>query len=203
VTNTQLLTYPSHIHRVCILSPARPFASSLESLSACDMRTIHAIADPHLRVEMATHGQYCGPMKSARVKRRPSKRSPNKRGPNKRRRGGDDRDYFDEYCNSIFSDWRGCKQLATTLINAGDEELAANIKAYRDGSCEECLYDPFGYLANRAFRVARQDLLASKLSSSHNGTVSSAEVGLEDTLLNLVAVPAHNRPVLGCAGDRK
>ena len=195
------------------LVTARPFASSLESLSACDMNTVHAIADPHLRAELAASGQYCGPMKRARMNHWPSKSGPSKRRPIKRRPvqrrcedGG--RDYFEEYCNSIFTDWQGCKKLATTLVDASDEELVANIKAYRDGSCkgshEKYLYDPFRCLANRVFQVARQDLVASRLSSSHDDAVSTTEFKMTaDTVPNLMAIPTHDCPILGCAVDRK
>jgi hypothetical protein len=169
---------------------ARRFASSLESLSACDMNTIHPMADPHIRVELTTYGCYCGPTKCSPKKRKPE---------------GDGRDYFDEYCNAIFPSWATCKQLATTLVHGADDELIAVMNAYRDASSEADLYDPFEYLSNRAFEVARQDLVEASMSRSRqNDVVSSTEANLMlDALPNLVAAPTYSRPILGSAGDRK
>jgi hypothetical protein len=158
------------------------------------MKSIHAIADPHLRVELSSYGQYCGPTKPPT--KRGTKKCEKGRGAKKRRRVSDDRDYFDEYCGSVFSDWDSCKKLAATLINAPDDELAANIEAYRDADREDDLYGPFQYLANRALELARQDLVNQSASSS-------AVSNQTPDLLNLAAVPTYNRPILGCVGDRK
>jgi hypothetical protein len=184
---------------------ARRFASSLESLSACDMNTIHPMADPHIRVELTTYGCYCGPTKCSPKKSAPKKGSSKKSGTKKRKPEGDGRDYFDEYCNAIFPSWATCKQLATTLVHGADDELIAVMNAYRDASSEADLYDPFEYLSNRAFEVARQDLVEASMSRSRqNDVVSSTEANLMlDALPNLVAAPTYSRPILGSAGDRK
>ena len=186
------------------MSLARPFASSLEALSACDMKTIHAIADPHLRVELRTHGQYCGPMNST-TEGGTKKGRKKGRGTKKRRLGGDGRDYFEDYCDSVFPGWDSCKKLAMTLVDADDGELHANIEAYCDASTEDELYSPFEILANRVFRRARQHVVdAPKPSSHHIGGVPAPEASMSPKpLLNLVAAPAHDRPVMGCAGDRQ
>ena len=171
-----------------IISPARRFASSLEALSACDMKTNHSIADPHLRVELSTYGQYCGPMKRpAEVGTRTGCRM------RKRQRVDDGRDYFHEYCDSVFPGWDSCKDLGATLNNAGDNELVASTETYTKALRQEYLYAPFEYLANRAFEVARQDLV----------NALKTEGNVPPVLLNLRAVPTYNRPILGCAGERK
>ena len=67
---------------------------------------------------------------------------------------------------------------------------------------EEDLYEPFEYLANRALELTRQDLVgASKSRSQH--AVSMSQTNVIPDLLNLRAVPTHDCPILGCAGDRK
>jgi hypothetical protein len=189
---------------------ARPFASSLASLSACDMNTIHPMADPHIRVELTTYGFYCGPIgcspkKGASGKGSSRKSAPKKGGTKKRKPEGDRRDYFDEYCNSVFPSWPTCKQLAMTLVHAADDELIAAMNAYRDAPSEHGLYDPFEYLANRAFELARRDLVeALKPRSRQNNAVSNTEANVMlDALPNLVAAPTYSRPILGSAGDRK
>src|ERR1700733_793448 len=109
VTEMSLLTsvYLTSIHTSRRFA-ARPFASSLESLSACDMNTIHSIADPHLRYEFSTKGGYCAPQ---------------------RKQDGDARDYFEEYCNSVFfPNWPSCKNLAADLMAACDDEMELNIQ---------------------------------------------------------------------------
>ena len=111
------------------------------------MKTIHAIADPYLRVELSTHGQYCEPTNPGTQKKGGRTK--------KRQRVGDDRDYFDEYCASVFPDWNSCKELAATLNNADDEQLVANLDTYGISLQEENLYEPFEYLANRALELAR------------------------------------------------
>ena len=69
---------------------------------------------------------------------------------------------------------------------------------------EEDLYEPFEYLANRALELARQDLVgATKSSSQQNAAVATSQANVIPDLLNLRAVPTHDRPILGCAGDRK
>ena len=154
---------------------ARPFASSLESLSACDMNTIHPIADPHLRYEFSTKSQYCALQ---------------------RKQDDDTRDYFEEYCNSVFFlNWPSCKDLAADLMAACDDEMEFNIQRYRDALNERQLYDPFKYLAGRAFKAAR-NAMGSAGPLADTGAAS-------ETLPNLMAVPTYNRPLLGCAGERK
>lgn len=161
----------------------RPFASSLESLSACDMNTIHAMADPHLRVELRNHGQYCGPMK---------------------RRRDDVRNYFEEYCQTVFPNWTRCKELASALIDAREDQLDANIQTYRRGSHEKPLYDPFEYIANRAFEAARQHIADASRSPDSDVANSSTDAHvMPDISLNLMAVPTYDHAVLGCAADRK
>ena len=110
------------------------------------------MADPHIRVELTNFGQYCG------VTNSPSGGTKNsgKRGVTKKRKLDDGRDYFDDYCKSVFEDWDTCKNLAASLIDASDEQLLANIEAYRQGSREDELYDPFEKLANRVFQFARR-----------------------------------------------
>src|SRR5271170_7470554 len=95
---------PVSILQVCRLSFAgRHVTSSLESLSACDMNTIHTLADPHLRYELKTQGQYCGPI---------------------HKQTDDIRDYFDDYCNCLFfPNWATCKDEAVTLLVTNDDEL--------------------------------------------------------------------------------
>ena len=174
--------------------PARPFASSLESLSSCDMKTIHAMADPHIRVELINLGQYCGVANSASG----GTKNSGKRG-TKKRKLDDGRDYFDDYCKSVFEDWGGCKKLAASLIDAGDDELLTNIEVYRQGSREDELYDPFEELANRVFQFARRALIDASKSRSRRSRASTAK----DLPLNLVAVPTYSRPIHGCADKRK
>ena len=175
-----------------IVLPARRFASSLEALSACDMKTNHSIADPHLRVELSTYGQYCGPMKRAT-----QVVTKTECGARKRQRVDDGRDYFNEYCDSVFPGWDSCKDLAATLNNAGDAELVASMETYSKALRENYLYAPFEYLANRTFELARQDLLHALKAGS------KTEANVTPALLHLRAVPTYNRPILGCAGDRK
>jgi hypothetical protein len=157
---------------------------------------VHAMADPHLRVELSTQGQYCGPTNSP-TKSGTKKRGKKGRGTKKRKSESDDRDYFEEYCQSVFTDWDNCKKLATTLISTADNQLTANIEAYRNALCEDDLYDPFQYLANRAFELARQDDV-SKQTSQCNGVNVTPNL-----LLNLLLVPTYNRPILGCADKRR
>jgi len=156
------------------------------------------MADPHIRLELIYDGQYCGPMNL------PSDGTQNRRKKGGRRakkqKRDDARDYFEDYCESVFEDWNACKHLAATLIDAGDDVLLVNMEAYRAGSREDELYDPFGELANRVFQLARQALLSSsKLRSRRSGAASAAK----DVPLNLVAVPTYNRPIHGCADKRK
>jgi len=154
---------------------ARPFASSLESLSACDLNTVHSIADPHLRYEFSVKGQYCAPQ---------------------RKQDDDTRDYFEEYCNSVFfPNWPSCKDLAADLIAACDDEMELNIQKYKDALNERQLYDPIEYLADHAFKAARNAMgPTGPLADTHDAS---------DTLPNLLAIPTYNRPLLGCAGERK
>ena len=110
----------------------------------------------------------------------------------------DIRDYFEENCISIFfPNWASCKDLAATLIATSDDEMEVNIQKYRDASSERQLYMPFKYLANRAFKAARHALGAVGPDARRD-----READLAD-LPNLLAVPAHDRPLLGCAGERK
>ena len=154
---------------------ARPFASSLESLSACDLNTVHSIADPHLRYEFSVKGQYCAPQ---------------------RKQDDDTRDYFEEYCNSVFfPNWPSCKDLAADLIAACDDEMELNIQKYKDALNERQLYDPIEYLAGCAFDAARNAMGAA-------GPLEDTGAASE-TLPNLLAVPTYDRPLLGCAGERK
>jgi hypothetical protein len=82
-----------------------------------------------------------------------------------------------------------------TLINAADDQLITNIEANCNALCEDDLYDPFQYLANRAFEFARQDdVLKQSLGNGVNVT--------PDLLLNLLSVLTYNRPILGCADKR-
>ena len=156
------------------------------------MKTNHSIADPHLRVELSMHGQYCGPMK------RPAHvEGKMECGARKRQRVDDGRDYFDEYCDSAFPGWDSCKDLAATLNDAGDNEFVANMGTYGKALREDALYEPFEHLANRAFEFARQDLVNALKSGS------KTEANMTPDLLNLRAVPTYNRPILGCAGERK
>jgi hypothetical protein len=139
------------------------------------MNTIHPIADPHLRYEFSAKGQSCAPH---------------------RRQDGDTRDYFEEYCNSVFfPNWPSCKGLAADLMAACDDEMESNIQKYRDALNERQLYDPFQYLAGRAFETARDAMGAA-------GPLADTSAASE-TLPNLLAVPTHNNPLLGCAGERK
>ena len=174
------------------MSPVRPFASSLESLSACDMNTIHSMADPHIRVEFTNHGLYCGRVSRASKKRRTKKRTPEDHG----------RDCFEGYCNSALPSWATCKELAAALVCAGDDELIAAFNAYRDALCEEDLYNPFEFLANHALKAARQDALRAVWG--HSGPIPRTWTGVTpDSLPNLLAVPTHDCPILGCADKRK
>ena len=186
-----------------MISPARPFASSLESLSACDMKTIHAMADPHIRLELANYGQYCGLTSAPRGAGTTNSGKKGRR--TKRRVSGGDSHKFNHFCGSAFKEWDTCKQLGTELINAGDDELLAAIKAYRNVSCEEKIYAPFETLANRALQCAQQAFVdASGSSPQDNLTVLSAEANMTPDLpLNLLAVPTHSRPIHGCADKRK
>jgi hypothetical protein len=152
------------------------------------MNTMHSMADPHLRLELATHGQYCGPRQQ---KTRPC--------------GADDRDYFDEYCNSVFPRWETCKQLGRQLVDTGDDKLIASVKACRNASRENHLYDPFEYFANRTFEAARQDFVEVLEQSllAGDGASSANANAVPDPPPYLVAARAHDRFVLGCAGERK
>ena len=110
----------------------------------------------------------------------------------------DIRDYFDEYCISIFfPNWPFCKDLAAALVAARDDNMELNIQKYRDASSERQLYTPFRYLANRAFATTRHALEAAGPGVRHDGEADLAD------LPNLLAVPAHDRPLLGCASERK
>ena len=92
--------------------------------------------------------------------------------------------------------WLGFLQ--ATLNDAGDNELVASTGAYGKTFREDSLYGPFEDLANRAFELARQDLVNALKSSL------KTEANMTPDLLNLRAVPAYNnRPILGCAGERK
>jgi len=95
--------------------PARSFASSLESLSSCGMKTIHPVADPHIRVELTNFCQYCG------VTNSPSGGTKNsgKRGITKKRKLDDGRDHFDDYRKSVFEDWDACKKLVASCWRRG------------------------------------------------------------------------------------
>ena len=179
------------------MSPVRPFASSLESLSACDMNTIHSMADPHIRVEFTTHGLYCASKKESWKKRASKKCRTNKRTSEDHRRDG-----FENFCNSALPSWATCKELATALVCAGDDELIAAFNAYRKALCEKDLYKPFKFFANRAFNAARQDALGAGLG--HSEAVPRTRTGATpDTLPNLLAVATHDCPILGCADKRK
>jgi hypothetical protein len=115
----------------------------------------------------------------------------------KRRKSELRRDYFDEYCNRIYPDWDSCKRLAKELFDNADDELLAQIEAYRQAVTENDLYKPFEYLANRAFEAARDELMnAQKLGLQ--GVDSSTQ-----PVPNFVAVPTFNRPISGCADKRK
>ena len=146
------------------------------------------MADPHIRVELTKSGQYCGVTKDS-----------GKRGATKKRKLDGGRDYFDDYCKSVFEDWDACKELAASLIDAGDDELLTNIEAYRQGSREDELYDPFEKLANRVFQFARRALIGASKLRSRCSRASTAK----DLPLNLVAVPTYSRPIHGCADKRK
>ena len=170
------------------------------------MKTIHAMADPHIRIELTNHGQYCGPTNPPRRAR--TKKSGKKgRGKKQRVPGGDNPEQFDHYCDSAVNDWDTCKQLGTELINSGDDQLVADIEAYRDVSCEEKIYSPFERIVNRAFQFAREsfvDVDVSGPSPPHNLSLSTAETKFKpDLSLNLLAVPTHSRPIHGCADKRK
>jgi len=139
------------------------------------MNTIHPIADPHLRYEFSAKGQSCAPQ---------------------RKQDDDTRDYFEEYCNSVFfPNWPSCKDLAADLMAACDDEMDSSIQKYRDALNERQLYDPFKCLAGRAFKAARTAMGAAG-PLADTGAASG-------TLPNLLAVPTYNRPLLGCAGERK
>lgn len=155
------------------------------------------MADPHLRVELTKSGQYCAAMKSQK-KGGTKKCGGEGRETKKRKLGAEgvkevqdnDRDYFDDYCSSVFPKWNSCKELATAIIDADDDEMVKRIGLYGDAARESDLYDPFEFLCNRILERARQ--------------AASAEAGVTpDSLPNLVAVPAHSRPMIGCAADRK
>jgi len=75
--------------------------------------------------------------------------------------------------------------------------MELNIQKYREASSERQLYTPFKYLANRAFKAARH-----ALGAAGPGAWDDGGEDLED-LPNLLAVPTHDRPLLGCAGERK
>ena len=75
--------------------------------------------------------------------------------------------------------------------------MELNIQKYRDASSERQLYTPFKHLANSAFKTARHALGAADPGAWHDGEADLAD------LPNLLAVPAHDRPLLGCAGERK
>ena len=110
----------------------------------------------------------------------------------------DTRNYFEEYCNSVFfPNWALCKDLAVALVAACDDDMELHIQEYRDASSERQLYPPFKCLANRAFKAARHALVAAGPGARHNGGADFAD------LPNLLAVPTHDRPLLGCAGERK
>jgi hypothetical protein len=160
------------------------------------MSTIHLIADPQIRVELATRGQYCGRITSW------INRGTKKSGGTKRQKCQvDRRDYFEEYCATVYPDWDTCKELAKKMMDTADDELLAQIEKYYNAEDEPELYDPFEYLANLAFKVARDDLMTVErlgLRDEYLGTGSSTE-----SLPHLVAVPTYNRPVLGCADKRK
>jgi len=154
------------------------------------------MADPHLRVELTTLGQYCAAMKSQKGGTRGGGRETKRRKlgvegvKEVKKKQDNDRDYFDDYCSSVFPKWKSCKELATAIIDADDDEMVSHIGLYGDASRESDLYDPFELLCNRVLERARQ--------------AASAEAGVTpDSLPNLVAVPAHSQPMMGCAADRK
>lgn len=131
-----------------------------------------------------------------------TKKYGNKRRTKKRKLVDDGRDHFDEYCNSALPEWDSCKELATVLIDSDDGELVANIEAYCNALCEDDLYDPFEFLSNRAFKIGRQNLVDAGKQHDDGFPTTEADVAL-DSSPNIVAVPAHSRPMIGCAADRK
>jgi len=108
----------------------------------------------------------------------------------------DGRDYFDNYCKSVFEDWDACKELAASLIDADDEESLAT--SSRQGSRDDELYDPLEKLVNLVFQFARRALIDASKSRSRRSRASTAK----DLPLNLVAVPTYDRPIHGCAESK-
>lgn len=130
--------------------------SSLESISAFDLNTIHALADPFLVDEVKLHAQYCAPVTIV---------------------PDDERDYFEDFANAAFPEWAKAKQLARSLINLNDLEIEKHIQLVRDANSEQDLYTPLQYLANRAFGIGAQDgsTLLTMISTYNKPVQGTAE----------------------------